>query len=720
VRINTGEAERSMTSLANASTESMRNAATEVERVLGVVTNGIGGALKQNASDVERTLLSVSAEVARGFVGKADEIAAAVSARAGEMTRILDVNSSTLLQALSNKSREFTGEVQRATQTAVSAIESKGFDFTRTMLDNSNELARQINDAGETATSQVTETLRILQDQTRDALAQSQRTTEEALTVSQRTTQEVLAVSQRTAQESVAQIMETQTKLRSESTTLFEHMREANLLLHEVLTGAHENMSAIESNLTKRVTEFANVMNDVTARSGAAGEQIHAHVNSFNTETANVLENLSGLAQQFDQQGQSLAQVVAAIQTSNVRTDEVVNERRAALETLVAALDVKTEDLDRRLQRFTTLLDQSLEGAETRAREIGRMIAEASSGGTRSIAEQFELVRETTEQERQRTSEVMRSIYEQSIGETDAIFRQSADRFADVLMGMKEMASEMQSQLDHTRNELKRGILELPQETAEATAQMRRVVVDQIEALAELNRIVSRHGRNVEVAEPRRGQEPMLTVVGGGRSEPAARSQPRHVDHPPAQPVSAPPAPQPMPRRPDMPPPHAPAQPQGGPNQSGWLSDLLHRAGGDEAHRGGHGPQPPRGHQAPPAAPQRPSLDSLDALSVDIARLVDHNAAVDMWDRYNAGERNAFTRQLYTPHGQRVFDDIRNRYRADRNFHATVDRYLAEFERLLEDVSRDERGGQAMVRTYLTSETGKVYTLLAHASGRFD
>jgi hypothetical protein len=35
-------------------------------------------------------------------------------------------------------------------------------------------------------------------------------------------------------------------------------------------------------------------------------------------------------------------------------------------------------------------------------------------------------------------------------------------------------------------------------------------------------------------------------------------------------------------------------------------------------------------------------------------------------------------------------------------------------------VSRDERGGQQMVRTYLTSETGKVYTMLAHASGRLD
>jgi hypothetical protein len=36
------------------------------------------------------------------------------------------------------------------------------------------------------------------------------------------------------------------------------------------------------------------------------------------------------------------------------------------------------------------------------------------------------------------------------------------------------------------------------------------------------------------------------------------------------------------------------------------------------------------------------------------------------------------------------------------------------------EAARDERGGQAMVRTYLVSETGKVYTMLAHSAGRFD
>ena len=115
----------------------------------------------------------------------------------------------------------------------------------------------------------------------------------------------------------------------------------------------------------------------------------------------------------------------------------------------------------------------------------------------------------------------------------------------------------------------------------------------------------------------------------------------------------------------------------------------------------------------------RHSIESLDALSVDIARMIDHDAAAELWDRYNRGERNVFTRRLYTLQGQQAFDEIRKRYRADREFKQTVDRYIAEFERLLEDVSRDDRG-QVMVRTYLTSETGKVYTMLAHAAGRFD
>src|SRR5262249_23661797 len=104
------------------------------------------------------------------------------------------------------------------------------------------------------------------------------------------------------------------------------------------------------------------------------------------------------------------------------------------------------------------------------------------------------------------------------------------ERFTEVLQGMKQMTAEMQRELDATRGELRRGILELPQETSESAAQMRRVIVDQIEALAELNRIVARHGRGLDAVEPgaRRSNrdEPALAVA-GGRGDAARQDGPR-------------------------------------------------------------------------------------------------------------------------------------------------------------------------------------------------
>ena len=96
---------------------------------------------------------------------------------------------------------------------------------------------------------------------------------------------------------------------------------------------------------------------------------------------------------------------------------------------------------------------------------------------------------------------------------------------------------------------------------------------------------------------------------------------------------------------------------------------------------------------------------------------MDRNLAGEMWDRYQRGESKAFTKRLYTPAGQKAFDEVSRKYRADRAFKQTVDRYIAEFERLLDEVARDDRGSQAL-RGHLTSETGLVYTLLAHAAGQ--
>src|SRR5436190_12876679 len=173
----------------------------------------------------------------------------------------------------------------------------------------------------------------------------------------------------------------------------------------------------------------------------------------------------------------------------------------------------------------------------------------------------------------------MHSLYEEATEDSSAMFTQAAERFTEVLQGLKGMAAEMQHELETTRGELRRGILELPQETSDTAAQMRRVIVDQIEALAELNRIVARHGRGMDAVEPatrrveaveagaRRAmrEEPPLTN-GGQRPEPSrARADITGMSAPPM-----------APRRAEAP--ALTANQGAGAGRAGWLSDLLTRA----------------------------------------------------------------------------------------------------------------------------------------------
>jgi hypothetical protein len=671
--------------------------------------------------------------------------------RVDDMTRVLDQNANGLIVALTGKGEQFAGEVSRATDQAVKAIEARGFVFTQTMMDKSDDIARSINDASLNATGAMTRTLGQMQEGAVGVTEAAKLTITRTLEELHRATKGAIEESKQTAAATVAEMMETHTMLRSDSTALFERLREANILLQEVLSGAQENMNSIEHTMATRVSEFVAAMSDLSTKSGATTAKVEQHLGTFNTVTAKVLHDLGDLADQFTSHGRTLADAVELLDVSNRRTDDSIASRHASIEALVSTLDARTEDFGQRLERFSGLLDESLDAATTRTREIASLIAESSTDSVRTIEQQFDLVRNHSEEERRRTSETLNAVYDEATGEANAMFSQSAERFTIIMQGMKQMAAEMQQELEATRAELRRGVLELPQETAESAAQMRRVLVDQIEALAELNRIVARHGRALDAAEPVRREAEAAYAQGGGRAQ--VRPIRPDMSPPPAPPPAPPPQQQqqpaglrditgaparrPLPERAERPErpqqraerpersseprpqnqaPVAPAA-NGRNNGGGWLSDLLTRASTDEGQAAA--PPPPPAREPARGEERRDAVDSLDTLSVDIARMIDHEAAAELWERYRRGERGIFSRRLYTIQGQKAFDEIRGKYRSDPEFRQTVEHYIHEFERLLDDAARSDRG-PAMVRNYLTSDTGKVYTMLAHAAGRFD
>jgi hypothetical protein len=220
---------------------------------------------------------------------------------------------------------------------------------------------------------------------------------------------------------------------------------------------------------------------------------------------------------------------------------------------------------------------------------------------------------------------------------------------------------------------------------------MRRVVADQIKAIEELGEIVTRSGRAYDLSQPPAAE----AVRSPRRGEPARQAEAQRPPQPqrPAEQATAAAA------RPVS---SKAASERGG----GWLSDLLARVDSED----------PGAPATPPAEAGQPP-QRLEAISLDVARMIDHAAAADAWDRYRRGDNKAFSRRIYAGRGLQAFEEIRRRYRLDPEFRATVDRYVQEFERLLAELGQDE-ANEAMAKTYLLSETGKVYTLLAHAAGK--
>src|SRR4030095_6796272 len=130
--------------------------------------------------------------------------------------------------------------------------------------------------------------------------------------------------SQATASAAVNEMMETHGMLRNDTSALFERLREANVLLQEVLGGATENLAKIETNLSRRVSEFVATMKDIGESGGTTSDRFEQQMKAFLTGTGEVLAGVTNAAHKFEDQGRALAAAAEQIDSSNRRTDEVM------------------------------------------------------------------------------------------------------------------------------------------------------------------------------------------------------------------------------------------------------------------------------------------------------------------------------------------------------------------------------------------------------------
>jgi hypothetical protein len=108
----------------------------------------------------------------------------------------------------------------------------------------------------------------------------------------------------------------------------------------------------------------------------------------------------------------------------------------------------------------------------------------------------------------------------------------------------------------------------------------------------------------------------------------------------------------------------------------------------------------------------------LNGAARDIVEVLD-GLPPDLEKRFNKTEKDVYIQRLHEARGKRLMKTVAARYEQDRSVRTRVDSFIRLFERLLDTISDAPKGNQ-MIETCLASESGKVYMMLAEASGRID
>ena len=348
----------------------------------------------------------------------------------------------------------------------------------------------------------------------------------------------------------------------------------------------------------------------------------------------------------------------------------------------------RSDELEAVTRAFTALVEGSLQNAEAKARQIGSVLADCGrERRANAISDQFERIRATSGEEGERTAAALRAAYEQAAAEMAEALGSATAKFRETMARLRGMTGADPARTGRhpgrTPPRRRRAAAGNAGDDGEHAPGRRRP--DQGAQRAFGSRLALHPGGRCGA---RRAAAPGQRTCIGGAASPrpwndgaVAPVQSAHMPirthrtghlRPPRRAETSP-APARLPgTRSAGPGSGAPATPPDGRTPCAGVRYAGASPRGDGSPVSLTAPRATRKNQATDTGAFRTARRSTasnrsNSISVDIARMIDHDAAVELWDRYKRGESNVFSRRLYTPQGQQTFDEIRRKYAAMRN-----------------------------------------------------
>jgi hypothetical protein len=374
--------------------------------------------------------------------------------------------------------------------------------------------------------------------------------------------------------------------------------------------------------------------------------------------------------------------------------ERILVKRRDTLDALVNDASQRSREVDAVMTSYMNMIEESLAAAEARSREISRIVADQTQASLARLEDELKKLEGNSAHQVNQAAKVLREQHERALTAMNEMLSSTASDFQQTAQDMRITAQQVVRDIDGARNDLKRAIVDIPEETRSNADAMRKVVAEQISALSALSEAVRRQGGMVDFSSPGyavpRGSGP-------GKSEGAPSSAP----HPGT----------------------AGAQEKAEERIATVRDTMAEIAARVESLSGGR--QGKDGQSATATIQLTPELarefadysQKLGASARDVAAVLDHGLPRDLEKRYAAGEFEVYLRRLVDLRSRRLVNSLSKRYAEEKLLRSRVNGYIRHFEKLLDAVSV-EPGGSAAIDQIIASLNGQVYLMLAEVAGR--
>ena len=469
----------------------------------------------------------------------------------------------------------------------------------------------------------------------------------------------------------------------------------------------------LDETLLQGITAMRSTSDTITDQSMKAVEGLAGQADMLRSVSENLLSQINSITTRFENQGQTILKAANSLESANLKVDSTLRVRHEELGSLLDRMSTRANEFDKVITGYSTTIEGSISDAETRAKALSEQLAQGTEDRSRAALAAVDRITTQTGKKTDEVLQELRTSFDFVSKEVDSQLSTLSSRFSATSQEVRSRAAKAAHELATTQAQLRKQIDALPGTTKATAEAMRTALQEQLRALAQLTEYANRETIRRDTTPPLAAAEPT--------SPPTTSLMQTFADQAQQQSASAPvrnleSVTESLTREINALNAGSQAPPKAKSSRKTWsLGDLLARASRDEGgeDHGASATASPTAQQTAGAA-----TGDLSGLNINsIAGALDAGTAAQLWDRFRAGQRGFLGPQIYTAVGQSAFQDAERRYHNDQGFRNAVNSYLTDFESMLREAEQRDPAGQ-LARNHLVSEMGRVYLVLAHASGR--